>query len=341
MHSLTVELRSAGLRQLIDASDIGRATQHWIVNPQAPVLISTVDGRDLWTLLYMHSGGNLEPQQPVRLFKLGVGADVDCEVLEMTPWAGHELLASSYGSGRVLIAGDAAHLHPPTGGYGMNTGIGDAVNLAWKIAAIEAGWGSPHLLDTYELERRPVHERVIVEAVATGSILPEHLVRDARLTEETAEGAELRTALGASILDVKARQHRATGVILGDRYDDSPLTIPDGTPPEPPQTTDFKQSGRPGARLPHVWVADGSSLFDHLGLWYTLLDLEPGASPSGPIAGDALVEHLRLEDDQLRQLIGARFALVRPDQHVAWRGDELPDLEWLRAVASGAALVAR
>ena len=129
-------------------------------------------------------------------------------------------------------------------------------------------------------------------------------------------------------------------MILGDRYDDSPLSIPDGTPPEPPQTTDFKQSGRPGARLPHVWLPDGSSLFDRLGLWYTLLDLGPPASVGLPAAYGPPVDHLSIEHDELRQLVGARFALVRPDQHVAWRGDELPDPAWLGHALSGGASVA-
>src|SRR5262249_53052067 len=122
--------------------------------------------------------------------------------------------------------------------------------------------------------------------------------------------------------DAKARQHYAPGVIFGDRYDDSPLTIPDGSPPEPLQTSEYTQSGRPGARAPHVWLGDGSSVYDRFGLWYTLLDLGQGAR-----IGDlgVPVEHVRIESEELRELAGADLLLVRPDGHVAWRGDELPD----------------
>lgn len=324
MHSVGVEFRSQRLRELIDASSVGLATQHWIVNPDAPVLISTMDGRDLWTLQYI-SGQKQETDDPLQLIRLAVGAEVDVEVLETAPWSAHRLLAESFGRGRVFIAGDAAHMHPPTGGYGMNTGIGDAVNLAWKIAAIEAGWGDEHLLETYELERRPVHQRVIEEAVETGSVLPEDFAGEERLA-----------ALGEAIRKTKARQHYAIGVIFGDRYDESPLTEPDGSPPDPVQTTDFVQSGRPGARAPHVWLDDGSSLYDHFGTGYTLLDLRHDGR--GDFDSDVPVTYVRVENDELRALAGADLLLIRPDQHVAWRGDELPEPAALAARLRGAVL---
>jgi hypothetical protein len=242
-------------------------------------------------------------------------------------WIAARVTALGYGAGRVYLAGDACHTHPPFGGYGMNMGIADAVDIGWKIAAMVQGWGGPNLLASYEAERRPVHDQVMDEAVKNHSVLSQHLV-DPLLEATTAEGDATRRAVGARILETKVNEFHTLGVVLGVNYAGSPIVAADGTTP-PPFSRIYTPSASPGCLAPHAWLADGSSLYDHFGEGFTLLCLRgrDGVERFGTAARELRIPLTVFAPERpgLRDLYGADFALIRPDQYVAWRGDALPE----------------
>ncbi|MCW5773403.1 MAG: FAD-dependent monooxygenase, partial [Rhodospirillaceae bacterium] len=247
--------------------------------------------------------------------------------------AGFRLLAQRYGAGRVLLAGDAVHLFTPTGGLGMNTGIDDAVNLAWKLAAVAQGWGGPHLLASYEADRRPIGARNLAFSKAFADSVG-RTPATAAIETDTPEGAAERAAVGERLLDHARREFLIPGIHLGMRYEGSPIVWPDETaaPPDPPNA--YAPTARPGHRAPHAWLAPGVALYDRLGTEFTLLRLGGSAATAGAIA-DAFaacrVPLAVLAPDRaaqngvdLRALYGRDFALIGPDQFVYWRGDAAP-----------------
>nr|MDQ2716149.1 FAD-dependent monooxygenase [Chloroflexota bacterium] len=222
----------------------------------------------------------------------------------------------------VFLAGDAAHLNPPWGGHGFNTGIGDAVNIGWKLAAVLAGWGGDGLLASYEAERRPVAERTIREATANMSVLaPELGNRDLAASGRVGERA--RRAAAQVIRVAKDREFHSLGIVLGYQYDASPVIVDDGTPPLP-EGQDYEPTARPGARLPHQWLPDGASLYDWLGNGLSLLRLHDDADVvpfiESAIARRVPLTVVELRGQTLEKLYEASLLLVRPDQQVAWRG---------------------
>jgi 2-polyprenyl-6-methoxyphenol hydroxylase-like FAD-dependent oxidoreductase len=307
---------------------------YWLVNPDSPGLTGPMDIGDLWFMIMpapQGSGdiGEAEAMTAVRGALGDVpGGNLDIEILTIDPWSAHSLIADSYGHGRVFLAGDACHLHPPFGGYGMNLGIGDAVDLGWKLAAVLRGWGGTMLLPSYEIERRPVHQKVIQEAVANNAMLSQHLVREG-MEAAGPDGDILRSAIGAEIRQNKLREFKTLGVVLGIPYTDSPLVVSDGTKPPGWHFSDYQPSASPGCLAPHLWLAAGDSLYDRFGPGFTVLVTGPGAEGDLERLRSAAAEcGLALKilapgDDRLRHLYGARLVVIRPDQHVAWRGDVL------------------
>ena len=238
------------------------------------------------------------------------------------------------------MAGDACHLHPPFGGFGMNMGIGDAVDLGWKLAARIDGWGGADLLACYEIERRPVHERTIAEAIINHGSTANQLVRPA-LEDPGLIGEATRREVGETILAAKVREFKTLGIVLGMRYENSPLIVPDGSEPPPAHFMLYAPSAHPGCLAPHLWLADGSSLYDHFGDGLTLLIADGPARDARVLVAAAAERQIplkvvALQDDRLHARYEARFAIIRPDQHVAWRGDTLPaDLDTLLARITG------
>jgi hypothetical protein len=232
------------------------------------------------------------------------------------------LLADHYRNGRVFLAGDAAHLNPPWGGHGFNTGVGDAVNIGWKLAAVLDGWGGERLLASYEVERRPIAERTIQEAVANMSVLaPELGTHD--LVASGWVGEQARRVAAQRIQVTKDREFHSLGLVLGYQYSASPVIVDDGTPPLPEGQT-YLPTARPGARLPHMWLPDGASLYDRLGSNFSLLRLYDDADGSSFIEAAAecgmSLDVIDLRGEMLKERYEAPLLLVRPDQHVAWRG---------------------
>ena len=309
----------------------GDAIMYWLVNADVPALLGPMDQHGLWFFMATKLADDVDPAavDPVELIRRGTGMhDLAIEVVRTDPWSAYSLIADRYADRRVFLAGDACHLHPPFGGFGMNMGIGDAVDLGWKLGAVLKGWGGPALLDTYEAERRPVHHRVIEEAETNYATVGNQLVRPL-IEVPGPEGEETRREVGDEILRTKWREFKTLGVVLGYRYAHSPILVPDGTAPPPEHPSDYVPAAVPGCLAPHAWLADGSSLYDHFGPGYTLLatDGTDGAQPLLDAAARRRVPVSLFAPDEprLHGLYGARFALIRPDQHVAWRGDALPD----------------
>jgi hypothetical protein len=229
----------------------------------------------------------------------------------------------------VFLVGDAAHQLIPTGGFGMNTGIGDACDLGWKLDAVHRGWAGERLLDSYEAERRPIGERNVAASADNAAELARHAA-PAALLDDTEQGRELRAAVGRLILERQRPEFESAGVQLGYRYDPSPLCVPDGTPPPPDDATTYVPCARPGSRAPHWRLPDGSALFDRFGRGFALLRLGAARAEVAPLERAARARGLplvtlELADAGLRELYAADLVLVRPDQHVAWRGARLPE----------------
>jgi 2-polyprenyl-6-methoxyphenol hydroxylase-like FAD-dependent oxidoreductase len=317
-----------------------RAIMYWIINPAAPAVMGPMDGEGRWYFMVTLPPDvkDLDDATIHRRVCDAVGRNVDIEILTRDIWAAHRLIADRYRNGRVFLAGDACHLHPPFGGYGMNLGIADAVDLGWKLAATIDGWAGPALLESYEIERRAVHQRTIEEAVANYRVLSAQLLKDS-LDDDSDEGARARADVGAEILRTKTREFMTLGVVLGSRYRESPIIVDDRSVPPQEHSATYAPSAHPGCLAPHTWLPDGSSLYDHFGLGYTLLVLDETADP------DALAQAAKragvpltvvaLSDPALRELYGAPLALIRPDQYVGWRGSCGDDADAIFATLRG------
>ncbi len=329
----------------------GRCWANWLVGPNGQWgNIVAVDGRDKWRLSMtgFQPGDVLSDSDAAAAIRRAVGSDFDFTVHNALPWTRKQQVAKIYRRGRVFIAGDAAHLLSPTGGFGMNTGIGDAVDLGWKLAAAIDGWAGPGLLDSYEAERRPIGVANVEEATRNHSKLTA-LPRGDEIAEDTAAGAALRADIRRTIETGGYNQeYEAEGLILGYSYDTSPVIVPDGSPPVVQPVSEYRPTARPGARAPHGWIADGASTLDLFGDGLTLLRF--GASGAALVdaaaaAGVPLSPH-DIDDEGIAALYESPLVLVRPDGHVCWRGtDEDCDartvIDTVRGMASGAIAATR
>lgn len=302
-----------------------------------------IDGKELWRLTVFdvqQSPGSAEEQ-----LRRIVGADFPFEIISAMPWERRDVVADGYGGGRVFIAGDAAHQCSPTGGIGMHTGIEDAVNIAWKLQAMLDGWGGAKLLDSYEAERLPIGARNVDLATQAFRQITGIPGGDA-LGADTPEGERQRETMRQAMKDL--RRYSISEIDKAQYcYEDSPICVPDGTPPLPlaDSTTPgggYVPSARPGTRAPHAWIEPGKSMLDLFGDGYVLVDFGSGAKECEGLA-DAMgargvpFSRVELADPAIRAIYEARFALVRPDGHVAWRGDEIPaDVQGLADRVRGA-----
>jgi 2-polyprenyl-6-methoxyphenol hydroxylase-like FAD-dependent oxidoreductase len=322
-----IVFRAPGLAQ---AHPHGPGIMYWQVNADVPSVMGPMDSDDRWFFgtSNMPEGVKVQSAEAGEMIRKSTGIDADYEILSSDEWVASRLIADRYRDRRIFLAGDACHLHPPFGGYGMNMGIADSVDLGWKIAAVLQGWARTALLDSYEVERKPVHNFVMDEAVANHALLSDRLWREG-IEDATAEGEAIRRDTGARIKEAKIREFNTLGVVLGYRYQGSPCIVSDGSAPPPAHFRDYVPSAHPGCLAPHAWLDDGSSLYDHFGTGFTLLeqhtgsDLEiDGAQRAATALGIPLTV-LPAPSPRLSELYGARYTLVRPDQHVAWRGDAL------------------
>lgn len=327
---------------LLESIPQARALSYWLVNPESPAVTGPMDKGDTWFFSTQLPQGQepFDRETTAQKIREAIGRDQEFEILETDVWQAHKLIASTYRRGRVFLAGDACHLHPPMGGYGMNQGVGDGVDLGWKLAAVLQGWGGPNLLDTYESERKPVHHMFVEEATENYSYVTHHMVNPT-LERDDEEGEAARKALGERISMAKQREFKAIGAVLGYTYAPSPTLVADGTAAMSFDPMVYVPSARPGSLAPHLWLDDGSSLYDQFGLGFTLLVLSESATKDVPSIQAAAssaglpLTVFRLDHPEAMSLYRASLALVRPDQHVAWRGSSAPEdtLALMRQVA--------
>jgi hypothetical protein len=315
--------------------------QYWAVNGEVRSNTVCIDGHaELLFNTRLDDGARADDELIERAFVASVGAPIPLEILGHATWtAGQALVADRFVDGRVLLAGDAAHLFTPTGGFGVNTGVDDAADLGWKLAALVQGWGGPRLIDSYEAERRPIALRNTAAAKELARNVGGVPVDDA-IEDHSPTGAAARLA-ASEYLAGFGREFSSLGVQLGARYDDSPIVVADGASPPPDDPIDYVPSACPGGRAPHVWLEDRSSLFDHLGPGFTLLHVgsstrDVSALTRAAQARGVPLSVLDVRRAEARELYERDLALIRPDQHVAWRGDRLPrDCDALIARVTG------
>jgi hypothetical protein len=295
---------------------LGPAVQYWVLAAPVPGVLGRLDLDGTWWAILPGIEAGYGAAHAAELISGLVGRPVEHEVLASDPWTARMLVADRFADRRVFLAGESAHVNPPWGGHGFNTSVGDAVNVAWKIAAVEQGWASPGLLASYEPERRGVIEQTVASAAANMRSLARDLPRDE-----------------PAIQAAKRSEFHSLGLVLGYSYAGSPVIQPGAGPVPGPgnaavpaaDVSSYTPDAVPGARLPHAWLPGGSSLYDRLGAGFTLL----GPADEGDPGVAALRNRAHRRGIPLAVLRsppdypwGREFLLVRPDQHIAWRARE-------------------
>lgn len=286
---------------------------------------------DEWTvhtfLAPDQSGDDINPRQ---LIEDTFGRPFDFEVLVANAWQANSMVANEYFHGRVYMAGDACHQYPPSGGYGMNTGIAEVGNLSWKLAATIHGFGGPALLQSYHDERQPVavlSQQSAMRNLAIRFQIAMHSGRFPELRSDTAEGAAQRARYGRIIADLQNHENESGGTEHGYNYAASKVIVDDGSPPAPFDDVVYIPNTRPGSRLPHMFLEDGSAVYDNLGKWFTLVVTDGSDGSAFATAAEKLgvpLHILAIDEENARKLYEASLLLVRPDHHIAWRGAAVP-----------------
>ncbi|HKR90208.1 MAG TPA: FAD-dependent monooxygenase [Phenylobacterium sp.] len=302
------------------------AVMTWIINHDARGYIMSQNGRDRFVAHFqVPADVDWRTLDSSDVLNRMLGPGIDYSIISQGPWTGGlALIADQYAQGNIFLAGDAAHLFTPLGGFGLNTGVGDAINLGWKLAAVHDGWGGAGLLETYEAERRPIGERnsrIGVKCAAR----KDHWEIPADINEPTADAEAKRKHLGAYI-EIDDREEYATiGLQLGERYASSIIRRNSLKEAAPDPWDNYIPSDAAGARAPHFSLPDGRSLYDEFGDGFCLVafgsadcsNLEHAAAErSVPMSVVRLAARPRDYDHDL--------VLVRPDHHIAWSGDRLP-----------------
>ncbi|MBW5435775.1 hypothetical protein FXB41_13560 [Bradyrhizobium canariense] len=334
-HNMNVFFHST---DLLRKNPLGKASNYFELGPRGiERIISPINGSDLWRLGVRVNAETSAADFPARdILRDTLGSNIQFELLTVTKWTRREVVAERYREGRIFLAGDSAHQLTPNGGQGMNTGIGDAVDLAWKLDAVLKGWGGDGLLDTYGEERRPIAELIVGTATSYFRKLVD-MPTSAAIGDDTPEGENARDEVARFC---RAKQvhfsHESEGLQLNWQYESSSIVVPDGSPEPVLNVATPMQTARPGSRAPHVWLADGHSTLDLFGKGFTLLAFrEKGA--------EALIVQARergiplsvqqITNRRVACIYGADFVIVRPDGYVAWRGDKAPacaELLWDR-----------
>jgi len=312
---------------LLDRIDLEPAAQFYALRPRRAIF-GSLNGKDLWRVTYpLRESENPTPDEVVSTIRDGIGVpDIPVAVRDARLWSGHTVVASRYRHGRVFLAGDAAHQMWPSGGHGMNTGIGDVHNLGWKLAATLTGDAGVGLLDSYEAERRPVAVRNTARAAANYQA-DLALPTDAELDEPGPTGDLARERAATQIRATREREWRSLGVQLGYRYEDSPVVVADGSPEPPDEPTVYEPTCRPGHRAPHAYLPDGRSTLDLFGAGFVLLLSTLSPAPSQEwinsfAARGAALTVVDISRSEAADLYPADLVLVRPDGFIAWSGKD-------------------
>lgn len=347
-HSLGIYFRCPRLWQ---AHPHGKAIMNVLVDRGGMwANLNMIDGFKTWRLSMLGATGHDESPPAMGAADvacalrrmLGEGDMPDHEVVGLFPWTRRAVVAETYRRGNVFLVGDAAHQLSPTGGFGMNTGFGDAVDLGWKLAATLAGWGGPRLLDSYDAERRPIGARNVAEATSNFRNLRDLPTFD-WIDAEGVDAEARRVALGERFAAETRKEWESMGVQLGYRYAESAVISREEAPAPPDDPVNYVPSGYPGARAPHAWLGPGRSTLDLFGPSYAFLDFGGEGQAAKSFAAEfasrgAPLEIHALCQPSLTTLYGAPLVLVRPDGHVAWRGRDGSDAARIARLVIGAPL---
>lgn len=312
------------------------AWQYWAFNPQRRGIVVAIDGYSQFGAAVQLARG----QVPTETFAseclgLAMGRSFPHRIIGTAQWtAGYTLVAERLqdesAEPRSFLVGDSAHLFTPTGGQGYNTAVDDAANLGWKLAAVCQGWGGSLLLQTYEAERKPIAHRNTQFARAMAESIG-RLPVPPHIEDATKAGEQARQELGLRLRQHAEREFDIPGIHLGVIYSDSPIVANEGLPPPSDDPHRYVPNTTPGARAPHVWVSDDVSLFDRFGRDFTLVCAGRGDTDNvSPLMVAARGMRLPCEviherSDEVRDIYGFDYVLVRPDHHIAWRGNAMPD----------------
>ena len=319
--------------RLLEHTKHGPAVQYQIINSKINGAIAAVDGKELWRLNVRNvKHEQLDAFDAPQKIRHALGENIPFELLAVRPWTGHCVVADRYQDRRVFLAGDAAHLNWPAGGFGMNTGVGDAVDIGWKLAAVLQGSGGAHLLDSYTAERKPIAMINVNEAAEMRASFDNQTPFSVQIEDDSDQGKQLREKARAAILRTRAKefQNDSVGIELGYRYENSPICVADGTPAPPLDHGLYVASTWPGVRAPHAWLKDGRSTLDVFGKAFTLLNLSSRATDTNAFTQAANriglpLQTIRMDEPNVREVYERNFVLVRPDGHVAWRDDTMPE----------------
>jgi 2-polyprenyl-6-methoxyphenol hydroxylase-like FAD-dependent oxidoreductase len=328
-YSVNVFFRAPGL---LAAHDKGEAERYLFVGREGTWgNITVVDGHAEWRLTVIGSSARVDMDAfdaPAAVRRAIGRDDVPFELIAVKPWRRTEAIAKEYRRGRVILAGDAAHTMSPTGGFGMNTGVIDSVNLGWKLEAALHGWSGPLLLDSYGAEQKPIAKRNSDFSTANFNAWIAAQGDCTEILDDDQAGARARRAVGRRLKETLTEEWQCLGVQLGYRYEGSPICLADGSPAPPDQPSTYVASARPGSRAPHAPLSGGRSTLDLFGRDFVLLRLGDTPDP-GALAAAARAQRLPLTvvdigAPDIAALYGRKLVLVRPDGHVAWRGDAVP-----------------
>jgi len=319
---------------LIDRQQHQNAWGTGAINPRRSGMVYAIDGRERWLAHnYLRPDeDDFEAVDRDRCLRtiLGVGPDFQYEIISKEDWYGRRLISNRFRDRCAFIAGDAAHIWVPYAGYGMNAGIADAMNLSWLLAAHLNGWAPEKILDAYEAERFPITSQVSRFAMSHAEAeIKRRGAVPADIEEEGPLGDAVRREVGRLTYDINVQQYACAGLNFGAYYDRSPIIVYDGAVQPSYTMNRYTPSTVPGCRTPHFFREDGSSLYDALGPGFTLLRLDPALDVTALFRA-AETRHLPLSILDIDGAVPAaydhgRLVLSRPDQHVAWRGDHLPD----------------
>lgn len=307
--NVNITFRSTQLQRLIPHAP---SIHYWVLDPLAPGVVGPLDQDGTWWAISTGTESIDDVAHAKRIVRALVGHEIDVDVIATDPWQARMLLADKYREGRLFIVGDAAHQNPPWGGHGFNTGVGDAVNLGWKLAAVISGWAPETLLDSYGAERRPIERQTIALAASNMAVVSSDLA-DPALMETGVAFEQARSRVGPKIHEAKSPEFFSAGLVLGYGYGPT-------SSEQAPSPTEYRPILAAGNRLPHRFV-DGSPIYDLLGPWFTVIGPRSDA--------DALIREAARRNIPLLHVDqpGPDVLLVRPDQHIAWIGSSPFDAE--------------
>lgn len=331
---------------LVQRHKMGQAERYLFVGPEGTWgNLTVVDGNEIWRMTVLGNAEkmDLETFDGASWVRRALGDDsIPFEIQSVQPWRRSAMLAEHFVRGRVILAGDAVHTMSPTGGMGMNTGMQEVLDLGWKLEATIKGWGGPKLISSYEQERRPVSARNIDFSTANFNAWLDAPDPSA-VCQDTAAGDAARKAIGKRLRDSTRAEWESMGLQIGYRYEDSPICVPDGTPATADDYSDYIPTSRPGSRAPHAWLPDGRSTLDLFNKDFVLLAFSTERKSAIKALKKSFDAHripLVVESisvPAIANLYERSLVLVRPDGHVAWRGDDIQEADSIVQVVRGAA----